>query len=207
MQTCYNCGKQVDDNVLICPECGALVKRYGRPEPPSAAPDERFTDTPTPDEAAEPDPHAAVYRNGAGKLKLRGGVMFWLVLCAIYTGYSLLGFFSMLFIRSLQDVYFELLEQYSDLAAMGELMQAILLSFESFPAYYIAVAVFNAAELFGLVWFMASKRRAAFWVYAAASAAVIVLQLAMGGGLGVIIALMGPVMSWLMLRKSWSLLR
>ena len=23
MQKCYNCGKEVDDNVLICPECGA----------------------------------------------------------------------------------------------------------------------------------------------------------------------------------------
>lgn len=26
MQICYNCGKEVDDNVLICPECGALVQ-------------------------------------------------------------------------------------------------------------------------------------------------------------------------------------
>ena len=25
MQKCYNCGKDVDDNVLICPDCGALV--------------------------------------------------------------------------------------------------------------------------------------------------------------------------------------
>lgn len=31
MQKCYNCGKEVDDNVLICPECGALVKRYTSP--------------------------------------------------------------------------------------------------------------------------------------------------------------------------------
>ena len=22
MQKCYNCGKEVDDNVLICPDCG-----------------------------------------------------------------------------------------------------------------------------------------------------------------------------------------
>ena len=32
MQKCYNCGKEVDDNVLICPDCGALVKRYTKPE-------------------------------------------------------------------------------------------------------------------------------------------------------------------------------
>ena len=31
MQTCYNCGKQVSDETLICPECGALVKRYTSP--------------------------------------------------------------------------------------------------------------------------------------------------------------------------------
>lgn len=207
MQTCYNCGKQVEDTVLICPECGALVKRYGRPEPQSAAQNDPFPAENQPETAAYPPPHAAVYRNDAGKLKLRGGVMFWLVLCAVFAGYSLLGFFSMLFVHSLQDVYFELLTQYPELEAMGELMQAILLSFESFPAYYIAVAVFNAAELFGLVWFVASKRRAAFWVYAVASIAAVILQLAMGGGLGVVIYLLGPVLSWLMLRKSWSLLR
>ena len=38
VQKCYNCGKEVDDNVLICPECGALVKRYGKPEPQQAEP-------------------------------------------------------------------------------------------------------------------------------------------------------------------------
>ena len=35
MQTCYNCGRQMDDNVLICPDCGALVRRYGKPAPQS----------------------------------------------------------------------------------------------------------------------------------------------------------------------------
>ena len=38
MQTCYNCGKQVDDNVLICPDCGALVRRYGKPAPQQEEP-------------------------------------------------------------------------------------------------------------------------------------------------------------------------
>ena len=31
MQTCYNCGQQVGDDVLICPNCGALVRRYTDP--------------------------------------------------------------------------------------------------------------------------------------------------------------------------------
>ena len=29
MQICYNCGKEVDDNVLICPECGARLEHEG----------------------------------------------------------------------------------------------------------------------------------------------------------------------------------
>ena len=32
MITCYNCGKQVSDETLICPECGALVRRYEAPQ-------------------------------------------------------------------------------------------------------------------------------------------------------------------------------
>ena len=32
MQKCYNCGKEVDDNVLICPDCGADAWTLGYPE-------------------------------------------------------------------------------------------------------------------------------------------------------------------------------
>lgn len=208
MQTCYNCGKQVEDHVLICPECGALVKRYGRPEPQATEPEAlRFADASSSAADAASAPRGAVFRTDSGKLKLRGGITFWLVLCAIFTGYSLLGFFSMLFIHHFQDLYFEMFAAYSDLAEMVALMEQLLLSFASFPVYYILIATFNAVELFGLIWFLSSKRRAAFWVYAGASVAAVILQLAMGGGLSVLVYLLGPVMSWLMLRKSWSLLR
>ena len=78
MQKCYNCGKEVDDNVLICPECGALVKRYGKPEPQQAEPFESQGTAFTP----PPQPHAAVWQREDGKLKFSGGVTFWLVLCA-----------------------------------------------------------------------------------------------------------------------------
>ena len=53
MQTCYNCGKQVDDNVLICPDCGALVRRYGKPAPQQEEPVADLTYAP---EAAEARP-------------------------------------------------------------------------------------------------------------------------------------------------------
>ena len=71
MQKCYNCGKEVDDNVLICPECGALVKRYTKPEP-QPEPEQ-------PGYSSQPQPQAAVWRLENGKLKFRGYVFF----CAV----------------------------------------------------------------------------------------------------------------------------
>ena len=62
MQKCYNCGKEVDDNVLICPECGALVKRYTKPET-----------QPEPEQPGySSQPQAAVWRLVTGKLKIPG---------------------------------------------------------------------------------------------------------------------------------------
>ena len=117
MQKCYNCGKEVDDNVLICPECGALVKRYGKPEPQQAEPFESqgtaFTQP--------PQPHAAVWQREDGKLKFSGGVTFWLVLCAIFLGYTLLGFACTLFIYRFQAAYFQTISQFQELAPLAEL--------------------------------------------------------------------------------------
>ena len=138
VQKCYNCGKEVDDNVLICPECGALVKRYGKPEPQQAEPFESqgtaFTQP--------PQPHAAVWQREDGKLKFSGGVTFWLVLCAIFLGYTLLGFACTLFIYRFQAVYFQTISQFQELAPLAELLQALLASVEAYPVYYLAVAAF-----------------------------------------------------------------
>ena len=120
MQKCYNCGKEVDDNVLICPDCGALVKRYGKPEP---AREERETE-PFPQDTAfdtRPQPRGAIFQREDGKLKFSGYVTFWLVLCAIYLGYTLLGFACTLFIYRFRDFYFEILDQFEELASMAEL--------------------------------------------------------------------------------------
>ena len=75
MQKCYNCGKEVSDETLICPECGALVKRYTTPAPrPDEQPEEPergitddgyanvFRDTPRPrrrrDDRFQDEPHS-----------------------------------------------------------------------------------------------------------------------------------------------------
>ena len=198
MQKCYNCGKEVDDNVLICPECGALVKRYGKPEPQQAEPFESQGTA----FAQPPQPHAAVWQREDGKLKFSGGVTFWLVLCAIFLGYTLLGFACTLFIYRFQAAYFQTISQFQELAPLAELLQALLASVEAYPVYYLAVAALVALQFGCVIWFLASKRRLAFYILAAAAAVLTVMQLILGGGVGALVYILGPLAAWLMLRRS-----
>lgn len=206
MQKCYNCGKEVDDNVLICPDCGALVKRYGKPEP---AREERETE-PFPQNTAfdtRPQPRGAVFQREDGKLKFSGYVTFWLVLCAIYLGYTLLGFACTLFIYRFRDFYFEILDQFEELASMAELLRTLLASLETAPVYYIVVGVLVAVQFGCVVWFLAAKRKLAFYILTAAAVLLTALQLVLGGGVSALIYLLGPFTAWLLLRSGWGLLR
>lgn len=204
MQKCYNCGKEVDDNVLICPDCGALVKRYGRPEPAQ----QEQEAAPFPQETAfDAQPRGAVWRQEDGKLKFSGYVTFWLVLCAIYLGYTLLGFACTLLIYRFRDFYFEILGQFEELASMAELLRTLLTSLEAAPVYYIVVGVLVAVQFGCVVWFLASKRKLAFYILTVAAVLLSVLQLILGGGLTALIYLLGPFTAWLLLRGSWKLLR
>ena len=206
MQKCYNCGKEVDDNVLICPDCGALVKRYGRPE--SAQPEQEAD--PFPRETAfdtQPQPRGAVWRQEDGKLKFSGYVTFWLVLCAIYLGYTLLGFACTLLIYRFRDFYFGILDQFEELSSMAELLRTLLASLEAAPVYYIVVGVLIVVQFGCVVWFLASKRKLAFYILTAAAVLLTALQLVLGGGVSALIYLLGPFTAWLLLRSGWGLLR
>ena len=206
MQKCYNCGKEVDDNVLICPDCGALVKRYGKPEP---AREERETE-PFPQDTAfdtRPQPRGAVFQREDGKLKFSGYVTFWLVLCAIYLGYTLLGFACTLFIYRFQDFYFGILDQFEELSSMAELLRTLLASLEAAPVYYIVVGVLIVVQFGCVVWFLAAKRKLAFYILTAAAVLLTALQLILGGGVSALIYLLGPFTAWLLLRSGWGLLR
>ena len=142
-----------------------------------------------------------------GKLKFSGGVTFWLVLCAIFLGYTLLGFACTLFIYRFQAAYFQTISQFQELAPLAELLQALLASVEAYPVYYLAVAALVALQFGCVIWFLASKRRLAFYILAAAAAVLTVMQLILGGGVGALVYILGPLAAWLMLRRSWSLLR
>ena len=206
MQKCYNCGKEVDDNVLICPDCGALVKRYGKPEPARQEQDPAPFSQETAFDA-QPQPRGAVWQREDGKLKFSGYVTFWLVLCAIYLGYTLLGFACTLLIYRFRDFYFGILDQFEELSAMAELLRTLLTSLEAAPVYYIVVGVLIAVQFGCVIWFLASKRKLAFYILTAAAVLLTALQLVLGGGVSALIYLLGPFTAWLLLRSGWSLLR
>ena len=208
MQKCYNCGKEVDDNVLICPDCGALVKRYGRPEPAQeeqeAAPFPRETAF---DAQPQPQPQGAVWQREDGKLKFSGCVTFWLVLCAIYLGNILLSFAITLLVYRFRDFYFEILGQFEELAYMEEYLRQLLSVIEAEPIRLIVVGVLAAVQFGCVVWFLASKRKLAFYILTAAAALLSAMQLILGGGVSALIYLLGPFTAGLLLRRSWNLLR
>lgn len=199
MQKCYNCGKEVDDNVLICPECGALVKRYTKPEP-QPEPEQ-------PGYSSQPQPQAAVWRLENGKLKFRGYVTFWLVLCAIWFGYSLLGFGSLLLVYRFRDFYLTAMQQFEELQDFVQIIQALIDSVSAFPVYYIAVALLAAAEFVCTVWFLASKRKLAFYILAAAAVLQMAQMMIFGSGARSLFHIVGPFVTWFLLRKSWHVLR
>ena len=204
MQKCYNCGKEVDDNVLICPDCGALVKRYGSPEPAQ----EEQGATPFPQEKAfDAQPRGAVWQQEDGKLKFSGYVTFWLVLCAIYLGNILLSFAVTLLVYRFRDFYFEILGQFEEMAYMEEYLRQLLSIIEAEPIRLIVVGVLVAVQFGCVVWFLASKRKLAFYILTVAAVLLSVLQLILGGGLTALIYLLGPFTAWLLLRGSWRLLR
>ena len=206
MQKCCNCGKEVDDNVLICPDCGALVKRYGRPE--SAQPEQEAD--PFPRETAfdtQPQPRGAVWRQEDGKLKFSGYVTFWLVLCAIYLGNILLSFAITLLVYRFRDFYFEILGQFEELAYMEEYLRQLLSIIEAEPIRLIVVGVLVAVQFGCVIWFLVSKRKLAFYILTVAAVLLSVLQLILGGGLTALIYLLGPFTAWLLLCSSWKLLR
>ncbi len=65
MQKCYNCGKEVSDETLICPECGALVKRYTTPAP-------RLDEQPEePERGVTDDGYASMFRDRPNRPRSR----------------------------------------------------------------------------------------------------------------------------------------
>lgn len=212
MQKCYNCGREVDDNVLICPECGALVKRYGKPAPmqpePEAAPQYPQTGRPGVHDAPDrPAARESVWLDGKGKPHFNGGICFWLIVCAVYAGYMFFGFCCILLVYHAQSFFLDTLAAFPEYADMAGLLQTLLESVGENYGFYVVTLCLFALKLAGIIWLLLSRRRLSFYAAAGVSVLLVVMSLLFGGGMQAILYAADMLITFLLLRKRWSTLR
>lgn len=171
MQTCYNCGRQVADDVLICPDCGALVKRYTDPprrEPQEDAPQQQpYEQPPFQQQPAAPVKRPRVWTDANGKTRLAGSVKAFVIVMAVLAGYLALSFACLLIVYHDQDVYAQLFQMMSGVdvtigrvaGAFDELMAAIGQAY----GFILALIGISLARLAASIWLLCAKRRAALY--------------------------------------------
>ena len=212
MQTCYNCGKEVDDNVLICPDCGALVKRYGKPVPVEPEPNDPAPQYPNAypnayDTPARPAARDTVRLDEKGKPHFKGSVCFWLIVCAAFAGYMLFGFGCILLVYHHQSFFLDTLRAFPEFSDMADLLELLLASVDASYSFYAITLALFACKLGSIIWFLISKRRLAFYVLSGVSALLFVMNLIFGGGIQALIYAIDPLLTYFMLRRFWSRLR
>lgn len=212
MQTCYNCGKEVEDNVLICPECGALVKRYAAPErrqtqaeePPQQA---RPID-PAPDaQTQSPSGSKTLWRDARGKLRLRGLMCAWLVICAVVALYNALAFGCGLYLYQNQQAIMDLFAPYGDASIQFRQMLELLgLMFDTIGrarAFFVLLLLVYLIKGASYIWFLAGKRRLALYIVFGASAVLYVMMVLGGSGFSALWYVADAIVTFLLLRRSW----
>lgn len=170
MQTCYNCGRQVADDVLICPDCGALVKRYTDPprrETAEDAPQQQPYEQPPCEQPSAPAKRPRVWTDANGKTRLAGSVKAFVIVMAVLAGYLALSFACLLIVYHDQDVYAQLFQMMSGVddtigrvaGAFDDLMAAIGQAY----GFILALIGISLARLAASIWLLCSKRRAALY--------------------------------------------
>ena len=196
MQTCYNCGQQVDDNVLICPDCGALVRRYGKPAPQQEEPVADLTYAP---ETAEARP--------AKPKRFQTGAKVWLILCIIAAAFQTLSFFNLFYLYGNQDVFSAVFAAYPELSPMRDLLDMMMQSVSVYLWFYILEASLLLLKCAGLIWFAASARRTAFLATAIVAGLLCILTFVTAGLVQALLNAAGVVILYVLLRKQWHTLR
>ena len=192
MQTCYNCGRQVDDNVLICPDCGALVRRYGKPAPQQEEPVAGLTYAQSPAESRPAKPK-----------RFRTGAKIWLILCIIVAAFQTISFFNLFYLYGNQEWFNDVFAAYPELSPMRDLLDMIMQSVSMFLWFYILEASLLLLKCAGLIWFAASARRTAFLATAIVAGLLCILTFVTSGLAQALLTAAGMLILYLLLRKQW----
>lgn len=165
MRFCYNCGKQVEDNILICPDCGALVKRYTDDMKPEDLP-------PTPEERTADTEGKRVYVDENGKTRFRGSLKFWFIITAIFCGYFALSFLCLIVVYHNQAYYEAFFPYFSaqelalfgGLDALKEMWTELMAFISQVYGFLIALCVLCIIKTASDVFLLISKKKLAFLI-------------------------------------------
>ena len=196
MQTCYNCGKQVSDETLICPECGALVRRY--------------TDTP-PHADAPPAPQPVVPLvpvQDSKCLRFRGGLKAWLIFLIVTAAYMALTFLAGAYLAPhMAELMGQLpaADQALLAEAFGNLDEFLALMEQMRPVCFVMSFLF-AGKLACHIWLLRARRRRAFSLSIGLSLAALIGLGLLGGTSLAIVYFFDPLITWLWLRRLWPMM-
>ena len=208
MQTCYNCGKQVSDETLICPDCGALVKRYSAPvrqeeldlgaEQPESRPQ-------NPDASAPR--RASVWRDETGRVRYSGLLTAWLILCAVLAGYTALSYASLMIVYHNQAMYAQFFTAIPDFAEIKSVYDALMADIGQYYGIYIGMLAMCLLKCAAYIWLTAGKRKWALWAVVGCNGALIALMLVFGNAPYAVACALEAGATVLSMRRGLSLLR
>ena len=210
MQTCYNCGREVDDNVLICPDCGALVKRYGAPVRRSEPEQGSVPAARSADDRTGQSRGRFIVRDENGKLRVRGFLKVLCIVCLAADLYLAFSQFFVLWLSGAGEFFRALMEDYAAVGMEASIMDMMRFTVDFVLENRLFVIFFGSAFVLKaacFAWFLAGKRRLALYLAGGVSVAVVVIFLFSGGGIAALeYCLDILVVMLLLLRSDWNLL-
>lgn len=209
MQTCYNCGKEVPDEILICPDCGALVRRYTSPpprmneqppqnEPPRQAwnPQQPWAPQQQPWEAAPQNPEAPK------KVRFYGGVKIWLIILAVFSCYMVFSSFcSVIFCLNFEE--FMQIMQMAEMGIYIELFEEIQPLIPQIFPFFLALTILFAVKAICHIWLLTSGRKLPFRISLGASIVGLACVVILGGSILSILYFFDPIFVWAGLKHYW----
>lgn len=204
MQTCYNCGREVPEGTLICPDCGALVRRYNTPPQPETVPPVQQELCPV---CGTPYTENGIFCTKCGaqrgqKPGLSFGVRLWLILLSVATAYlTFSGICTCLLVKN--PSIFEAALSQPGMEVYGVQLEEMLQYLPELYPIFLLMAITFGLKLVLHLWLLIRPRRLAFFVSIGASLVALLAFLFLGGSVLSILLVLDPLFTWLGLRKCW----
>lgn len=207
MQTCYNCGKEVPDETLICPDCGALVRRYTNPpprmneQPPQNEPPRQEWN---PQQAWNPrqpwvqpqDPEKPK------KVIFFGGTKLWLIILAAFSCYMAFSSLCSVFVCLNVDSFLQVM-QAAEIEAYVEFFEEFQSLVPQLFPYFLAMSILFTVKAICHIWLLKSGRKLPFRVSIGTSIVGLVCIAILGGSVLDIFYFLDPFFVWPSLRRYW----